>query len=168
MVATQGVPLRRRISLRLDDGTIISGCQKHAKSEAVVCLRPEQAYESGFLHEADLIKVQSLLCEVHARLPEVGPLRSVSTGTKRSLDSVLEVGSAPGAAPRGLPATYGAIPGSCSCHFTLASPAALCSSTPSLAGLSRCQSASRQPSRTASSLCDALPAGSSCPARSTA
>ncbi len=112
-VGSEHAPLRRRISLRLDDGSLISGCSKHTKSAAVavVCLKPTEAYESGFLQEAELLRAQSLLCEVHAKLPEAGPLRSLSTGTKRSLDSVLEVGSAwdallphhPGCAPPSLP-----------------------------------------------------------------
>ena len=93
MVATSK---RFSFALRLDDGTLISGCKKHTSEEAapVVCLKPEEAFEKGYLQEADLLRAQAHLCEVHAKLPEAGPLKSVSTGTKRSLDSVLEVGSA--------------------------------------------------------------------------
>lgn len=77
-------------SFRLDDGTVI----RPGKGDGVEVevLRPEDAWKAGLLNESHLLRMQALLCEVHAKLPEEGPLKSISLGSKRSMDSVLEVG----------------------------------------------------------------------------
>jgi hypothetical protein len=77
----------KKLALRLDNGTVIAG---EAGQQARV-LKPAEAWEAGLLSEAHLLKAQALLCQIHAELPEEGPLKSMSTGSKRSLDSVLEV-----------------------------------------------------------------------------
>jgi hypothetical protein len=83
----------RGLILRLDNGTVISNRDEITKgTDEVVCLRPEDAYEAGLLSEAHLLRAQALLCEVHAKLPEEGPLRSISTGSKRSADTGVQVG----------------------------------------------------------------------------
>lgn len=54
---------------------------------------PQAAWKAGALREEHLLRIQSFLCEVHAKLPEEGPLKSVSLlSSKRSIDTVLEVG----------------------------------------------------------------------------
>ena len=84
--------LLKKLALRLDDGTLI-------KADGAV-LRPGAAYEGGRLTEAHLLRAQALLCEVHAKLPEEGPLRSLSLGSKRSADTGFEVRAAAAAAAR--------------------------------------------------------------------
>jgi hypothetical protein len=76
----------KKLALRLDNGTLI-----RPNGQAAEVLTPSRAMEEGLLSEAHLLKMQALLCEVHAKLPEEGPLKSISLGSKRSLDSVLEV-----------------------------------------------------------------------------
>lgn len=91
-----GAGLLKKLVLRLDDGTLIKaagGEGGDAKAAAMV-LRPGAAYSGGKLTEAHLLKAQVLLCEVHAKLPEEGPLRSLSLGSKRSADTGFEVGPA--------------------------------------------------------------------------
>lgn len=79
--------LPKKFTLRLDDGTIIK-----RDGEQPVVLAPAEAWKAGHLTEDHLIKAQALLCEMHAKLPdEIEGLKSMSTGTKRSMDSVLEV-----------------------------------------------------------------------------
>lgn len=88
-----GAGLLKKLVLRLDDGTLIKaagGEGGDAKAAAMV-LRPGAAYSGGKLTEAHLLKAQVLLCEVHAKLPEEGPLRSLSLGSKRSADTGFEV-----------------------------------------------------------------------------
>jgi len=80
----------KKILLRFDDGTVVR-FKPGAVGEAEI-LHPEAAWKAGFLKEEHLLRIQSLLCEVHAKLPDEGPLKSVSLGSKRSLDTVLEVG----------------------------------------------------------------------------
>ncbi|KAI7836070.1 hypothetical protein COHA_010039 [Chlorella ohadii] len=90
---TGAAPLKKLV-LRLDDGTLIKaagGEGGDAKAAAVV-LRPGDAYTGGKLTEAHLLKAQVLLCEAHAKLPDEGPLRSLSLGSKRSTDTGFEVG----------------------------------------------------------------------------
>lgn len=79
-----------KVVFRLDNGTLA----KYAlESKQVELLSPEAAYKAGALREADLLRIQSYLCEVHAKLPSEGPLKSVSLmSSKRSYDTVLEVG----------------------------------------------------------------------------
>ena len=71
---------------RLDNGSVI-----RSGDEGAEMLNPAKAMDRGMLSEAHLLKLQALLCEVHAKLPEEGPLKSISLGSKRSMDSVLEV-----------------------------------------------------------------------------
>ena len=88
-----GPGLLKKLVLRLDDGTLIKaagGEGGDAKAAAMV-LRPGAAYSGGKLTEAHLLKAQVLLCEAHAKLPEEGPLRSLSLGSKRSADTGFEV-----------------------------------------------------------------------------
>lgn len=88
-----GAGLLKKLVLRLDDGTLIKaagGEGGDAKAAAVV-LRPGDAYTGGKLTEAHLLKAQVLLCEAHAKLPDEGPLRSLSLGSKRSADTGFEV-----------------------------------------------------------------------------
>lgn len=88
-----GAALLKKLVLRLDDGTLIKaagGEGGDAKAAAVV-LRPSDAYTGGKLTEAHLLKAQVLLCEAHAKLPDEGPLRSLSLGSKRSTDTGFEV-----------------------------------------------------------------------------
>ena len=77
----------KRLALRLDDGTLI-----RASDNETVVLKPKDAWEAGMLNESHLLRMQALLCELHAKLPDEGPLKSISMGSKRSIDSVLEVG----------------------------------------------------------------------------
>jgi hypothetical protein len=88
--------LLKRLVLRLDDGTMIKGSSGEGDAPAATVLRPAEAYASGALTEAHLLKAQALLCEVHAKLPEEGPLRSLSMGSKRSVDTGFEVRAAAG------------------------------------------------------------------------
>lgn len=78
-----------KINLRLDNGTIVRF--KDVANKAVEVLDPETAWKAGLLTEEHLLRIQSYLCEVHAKLPDEGPLKSVSLGSKRSMDTVLEV-----------------------------------------------------------------------------
>ncbi len=92
-VQPTGTALLKKLVLRLDDGTLIKaagGEGGDAKAAAVV-LRPSDAYTGGKLTEAHLLKAQVLLCEAHAKLPDEGPLRSLSLGSKRSTDTCFEV-----------------------------------------------------------------------------
>jgi hypothetical protein len=79
-----------KVVLRLDNGTLAKfACE----TKKVELLSPEAAFEAGALREADLLRIQSYLCEVHAKLPSEGPLKSVSLmSSKRSYDTVLDVG----------------------------------------------------------------------------
>ncbi len=78
----------RRLVFRLDDGTVI---RAGAGAEPVEVLRPKEAWHAGLLRETHLIALEAKLCEVHAKLPDEGDLKSISTASKRSMDSVLEV-----------------------------------------------------------------------------
>jgi hypothetical protein len=80
----------RKILLRFDNGTVARF--KDLAAKEVEILRPEEALKAGLLGEEHLFRIQSYLCEVHAKLPEEGPLKSVSLGSKRSIDTVLEAG----------------------------------------------------------------------------
>ncbi|EFN55691.1 hypothetical protein CHLNCDRAFT_133959 [Chlorella variabilis] len=84
--------LLKKLVLRLDDGTVIKGSGGGEGGAAVAVLKPAEAYAAGALTEAHLLKAQALLCEVHAKLPEEGALRSLSMGSKRSVDTGFEVG----------------------------------------------------------------------------
>ncbi len=91
MASERAQKLLSKLVLRLDDGTLIKaaggeGAQGSAPPAATV-LKPADAYSQGSLTEAHLLKAQALLCEVHAKLPEEGPLRSLSLGSKRSTDT---------------------------------------------------------------------------------
>lgn len=90
-MAEAAPPAKRFLALRLDDGTLISNKPPHTAGQAAVCLKPAQALAKGLLLEAHLLHAQSLLCEAHAKLPDEGPLKSLSASSKRSFDSVLEV-----------------------------------------------------------------------------
>ena len=79
----------KRLALRLDDGTVI---QSSDPALSPTVLKPKEAWEAGLLNESHLLRMQALLCELHAKLPDEGPLKSISLGSKRSFDSVLEVG----------------------------------------------------------------------------
>ena len=83
-------PRVRKLALRLDDGTLIRCNGSPSKPEV---LKPAEAWEAGMLTEAHLLRMQAFLCEVHAKLPEEGALKSISLGSKRSMDSVLDVRS---------------------------------------------------------------------------
>ena len=91
--------LLKKLVLRLDDGTVIRAGGGEGEAPAAVVLKPAAAYDAGALTEAHLLKAQALLCEVHAKLPEEGPLRSLSMGSKRSADTAYEVGNATAAPP---------------------------------------------------------------------
>lgn len=79
-----------KVVLRLDDGTM---ARFKDDTKSVELLDPQAAWKAGTLKEEHLLRIQSLLCEVHAKLPEEGPLKSVSLlSSKRSIDTVLEVG----------------------------------------------------------------------------
>lgn len=79
----------KRFTFRLDDGTVLQ-----RNGDESVVMKPSEAWRAGYLTEEHLLRAQALLCEVHAKLPdEVDGLKSISTSTKRSMDSVLEVGS---------------------------------------------------------------------------
>jgi hypothetical protein len=82
--------LMKKLVLRLDDGTVIRSSGEDGEA-GVAVLTPAAAYASGVLTEAHLLKAQALLCEAHAKLPEEGPLRSLSMGSKRSADTSFEV-----------------------------------------------------------------------------
>lgn len=82
--------LLKKLVLRLDDGTVIRSSGEDGEA-GVAVLTPAAAYASGVLTEAHLLKAQALLCEAHAKLPEEGPLRSLSMGSKRSADTSFEV-----------------------------------------------------------------------------
>ena len=94
-------PPAKKMRLVLDDGTVILG--------GGAVLRPAAAHEAGLLTEAHLLRAQALLCEEHAKLPEEGPLKSLSAGSKRSADTTLEVGPPPAGA--GWAACMAAAPG---------------------------------------------------------
>lgn len=79
-----------KVILRLDDGTV---AKFKDDTKAVELLDPQAAWKAGALKEEHLLRIQSLLCEVHAKLPDEGPLKSVSLlSSKRSIDTVLDVG----------------------------------------------------------------------------
>lgn len=85
-----------RMVMRLDDGTVIKSTGSGGGAAAVQRLTPEQAFAQGLLLESHLLQAQSMLCEVHSKLPEEGPLKSISTGSKRSIDTVFEVNAGGG------------------------------------------------------------------------
>lgn len=79
-----------KVILRLDDGTV---AKFRGDTKSVEILDPQAAWKAGALREEHLLRIQSFLCEIHAKLPEEGPLKSVSLlSSKRSIDTVLEVG----------------------------------------------------------------------------
>lgn len=78
-----------KILFRLDNGTM---ARFKGDSTSVELMDPMTAWKNGSLTEEHLLRLQSYLCEVHAKLPEEGPLKSVSVGSKRSIDTVLDVG----------------------------------------------------------------------------
>lgn len=84
------LPKGMRMTLRLDDGTTI----RSRGDGAAEVLKPRESYEAGLLSEVHLLRVQALLCQVHAKLPDEGPLKSLSLSSKRSAETVIEVGSA--------------------------------------------------------------------------
>ncbi len=79
-----------KVVLKLDNGTLAKfACE----TRTVELLSPDAAFKAGALTEADLLRLQSYLCAVHAKLPSEGPLKSVSLmSSKRSYDTVLDVG----------------------------------------------------------------------------
>lgn len=93
MASERAQKLLSKLVLRLDDGTLIkadggeAGEGEGGAPPAATVLKPADAYSQGSLTEAHLLKAQALLCEVHAKLPEEGPLRSLSLGSKRSTDT---------------------------------------------------------------------------------
>lgn len=88
-VKRDAASLLKKLALRLDDGTVIRASDSDGATATV--LHPAAAYASGRLTEAHLLRAQALLCEVHAKLPEEGPLHSLSMGSKRSVDTGFEV-----------------------------------------------------------------------------
>ncbi|PSC74594.1 Swr1 complex bromodomain subunit Brf1 isoform A [Micractinium conductrix] len=85
MTSDKAAALLKKLVLRLDDGTLIKAGGEG--TDAATVMKPAEAYGVGSLTEAHLLKAQALLCEVHAKLPEEGPLRSLSMGSKRSVDT---------------------------------------------------------------------------------
>ncbi|KAK2079624.1 hypothetical protein QBZ16_002019 [Prototheca wickerhamii] len=80
------LPKGMRMTLRLDDGTTI----RSRGDGAAEVLKPRESYEAGLLSEVHLLRVQALLCQVHAKLPDEGPLKSLSLSSKRSAETVIE------------------------------------------------------------------------------
>jgi hypothetical protein len=79
-----------KVVFRLDNGTL---AKYVTESKHVELLDPKAAWKAGALKEEHLLRIQSYLCEVHAKLPDEGPLKSVSLmSSKRSIDTVLDVG----------------------------------------------------------------------------
>jgi hypothetical protein len=83
-----------RLLLKLDNGTVITNHPRFSTASeiGIAVLRADAAEKAGLLSEADLFNLQAKLCELHAKLPEEGPLKSISSGSKRSFDAVVEVG----------------------------------------------------------------------------
>ena len=61
-----------KIKLRLDDGTL---CSFVVESKETSLMTPDEAHKAGLLKENHLLKIQAFLCEVHAKLPNEGPLK---------------------------------------------------------------------------------------------
>lgn len=125
----QALKKLQKLVLRLDDGTLIKAADHGEGGEApatAAVLKPAEAYNRGSLTEAHLLKAQALLCEVHAKLPEEGPLRSLSLGSKRSVDTGYhhpEVGPADGGRRNGSGrAGWAAAPARTSAAMSGASP----------------------------------------------
>lgn len=89
--APMGAPLPKglRMTFRLDDGTTI---RSSGEGKATV-LKARESYAAGLLSETHLLRVQALLCEVHAKLPDEGPLKTLSLSSKRSAETDVEVGT---------------------------------------------------------------------------
>lgn len=80
--------LLKTLRLRLDSGAIITTAGKDGEAEL---LDAAAAFTAGQLTEAHLLNAQALLCQIHAKLPDEGHLRTVSAGSKRSADTNVEV-----------------------------------------------------------------------------
>lgn len=65
--------------LRLDDGTIIADGSKlqGAGSSGPVMLNAETAYQLGLLKDVHVARLEKLLVELHSKVPNAGPLRSL-------------------------------------------------------------------------------------------
>ncbi|RMZ55780.1 hypothetical protein APUTEX25_005821 [Auxenochlorella protothecoides] len=83
-----GAPLPKglRMTFRLDDGTTI---RSSGEGKATV-LKARESFAAGLLSETHLLRVQALLCEVHAKLPDEGPLKTLSLSSKRSAETDVE------------------------------------------------------------------------------
>lgn len=77
------------MTFRLDDGTTI---RSSGEGKATV-LKARESFAAGLLSETHLLRVQALLCEVHAKLPDEGPLKTLSLSSKRSAETDVEVGT---------------------------------------------------------------------------
>jgi len=66
-----------KLKLRLDDGSL---CSFVVESKEVSLLSSDQAHKAGLLKENHLLRMQSFLCEVHAKLPNEGPLKRYVVG----------------------------------------------------------------------------------------
>ncbi|KAL6785284.1 hypothetical protein ACKKBG_A03205 [Auxenochlorella protothecoides x Auxenochlorella symbiontica] len=74
------------MTFRLDDGTTI---RSSGEGKATV-LKARESFAAGLLSETHLLRVQALLCEVHAKLPDEGPLKTLSLSSKRSAETDVE------------------------------------------------------------------------------
>ena len=66
-----------KLKLRLDDGSL---CSFVVESKEVSLLSSDEAHKAGLLKENHLLRMQSFLCEVHAKLPNEGPLKRYVVG----------------------------------------------------------------------------------------
>lgn len=87
--ASSGPPAVKRLSLRLDNGALI---RRGAKDQPEV-LPAAAAWKAGLLKEEQLLRIKALVCELHSKVPEKEPIKSInSTGSKQSAETVVEVG----------------------------------------------------------------------------
>jgi hypothetical protein len=70
-------PMARRISVRLDNGSLLTASSSLTNHGGAVVLSPEQLLPLGRVTENDLRRLEKLLVQLHGKLPHAQPLTSI-------------------------------------------------------------------------------------------
>ena len=87
-------PSYRNLTLRLDSGALIGHSEKllGQPGSGAVLLPVEQAFPRGLVTIQEARRLELLLQEMHARVPNAQPLRSISASHKRKEPDTAQVG----------------------------------------------------------------------------